>query len=134
MEHHQEYLAFITKKWSYGGTIQFGWVIWQDILEAFTEAEFHSVWVNGAGKFHDVTPRIDHEKRIMFLPDKVRKPEISYFGHFVKIKSYTNYKVLKGETFKLTGIFEHFLEADKVARIGVTFKKTELLPTLTILL
>ncbi len=51
-----------------GGSIRFGWAIWEwpDIL--FT-AEFHSVWVSPNGELIDITPKPARETRILFLPD-----------------------------------------------------------------
>ncbi|HWR51924.1 MAG TPA: SEC-C metal-binding domain-containing protein [Bryobacteraceae bacterium] len=33
------------------------------------EAEFHAVWRDSAGQLTDVTPRVDGEKNVLFLPD-----------------------------------------------------------------
>jgi len=105
----------------YGGRIQFGWVIWQDLSAYFTEAEFHSVWVNNQGRFFDITPRTGHDDRILFIPDHIRAPEIIQIDHLLKIKSFSNYKMLNGEELEGLKPFEHFLEADKLDRIGLRF-------------
>lgn len=50
-----------------GGTCQYGWVIWE-WEGVMLEAEFHAIWVSQDGKRLDVTPKADHETRILFLP------------------------------------------------------------------
>ncbi|PJE81717.1 hypothetical protein COU58_01030 [Candidatus Pacearchaeota archaeon CG10_big_fil_rev_8_21_14_0_10_32_42] len=55
-----------------GGSIQYGWIIWED-PKIFLEAEFHAVWINNEGEYIDITPKIDEEKRILFLPDSKKK-------------------------------------------------------------
>jgi hypothetical protein len=54
-----------------GGSIQYGWIIWE-IPNIFLEAEFHAVWVNPSGHYIDITPKLDSEKIILFLPDSMR--------------------------------------------------------------
>ncbi|MFC1615215.1 zinc chelation protein SecC [Patescibacteria group bacterium] len=57
-----------------GGSIQYGWQIWETIPDLMAEAEFHAVWVDNNGKFHDLTPKsLQGIDRILFLPDSVRK-------------------------------------------------------------
>lgn len=59
-----------------GGSIQYGWQIWETIPNLMAEAEFHAVWVDNSGKFHDVTPKsLPEISQILFLPDPVRKYE-----------------------------------------------------------
>ena len=55
-----------------GGGVQYGWIIWED-PKIFLEGEFHAVWVNSEGKYTDVTPKVDGEDRILFLPDSKKK-------------------------------------------------------------
>lgn len=59
-----------------GGSIQYGWQIWETLPEVLAEAEFHAVWVDSAGVLHDVTPKaIPDISQILFLADPVRKFE-----------------------------------------------------------
>lgn len=53
---------------AHGGTLQLGWIIWEtpDIL---LEGMFHAVWSSAEGKLVDVTPQMDGERQILFLPD-----------------------------------------------------------------
>lgn len=53
------------------GSTVYGWQIW-DWPAVFTEAEFHAVWRAPDGSLHDITPKIDGEKAIVFLPDPSR--------------------------------------------------------------
>lgn len=51
-----------------GGAIQFGWCLWE-LPGLFIEAEVHAVWVSPQGEWLDVTPKVNHETKILFLPD-----------------------------------------------------------------
>ena len=55
----------------YGGGIQYGWIIWE-LPNVFLEAEFHAIWVSPSGELVDITPKIDNEDTILFLPDSKR--------------------------------------------------------------
>ncbi|WP_165190538.1 hypothetical protein [Caulobacter soli] len=52
----------------HGGHQVYGWMIWEGTN--FVEAEFHSVWQSGENsELLDITPRIDGEFEVLFLPD-----------------------------------------------------------------
>jgi len=55
-----------------GGRIEYGWIIWEN-PKIYLEAEFHATWVNDKEEYVDITPKIDEEKRILFLKDSKRK-------------------------------------------------------------
>lgn len=56
----------------HGGNQVCGWMIWEGA--SFVEAEFHSVWQNGEdGELLDITPRVDGESEVLFLPDSVTR-------------------------------------------------------------
>jgi len=58
-----------------GGTIVFGWQIWQTVN--ITEAEFHAVWYSPNHEMIDVTPKlIPNIDQILFSED----PSIKYTG------------------------------------------------------
>lgn len=57
--------------WRAGGSTVYGWQIW-DWPAVFTEAEFHAVWKAPDGLLHDITPKVDEDKAIVFLPDPSR--------------------------------------------------------------
>jgi hypothetical protein len=58
-----------------GGSIVYGWQIWQ--TDNLTEAEFHAVWNSPKGEMLDVTPKIIQSiNRILFAED----PSIKYIG------------------------------------------------------
>lgn len=60
-----------------GGSIQYGWQIWETVPDVMAEAEFHAVWKDTNGNLHDVTPKeMPGITRILFLPDPAR----SYSG------------------------------------------------------
>lgn len=51
-----------------GGEIQYGWIAWER-PGALVEAEFHSVWRSPNGQMVDITPKMDGEARVLFVPD-----------------------------------------------------------------
>ena len=55
-----------------GGTIIFGWMIWDAPYKDLIEAEFHAVIKTGKSLI-DITPRVDGEKNILFVEDNIRK-------------------------------------------------------------
>lgn len=59
-----------------GGSIQHGWQIWEFFPRVLLEAEFHAVWLDDQGNYHDITPKeISNIDRILFLPDNTKKYE-----------------------------------------------------------
>jgi SEC-C motif len=92
---------------THGGSIQHGWTIWER-PGLFIEGEFHGVWVSPEGTFIDVSPKVDGETEILFLPDPVetfdeqnpvRRDNIrlveydhpvvhEFLDHFAKIRKY----------------------------------------------
>lgn len=54
---------------SNGGKMINGWAIWQ-MANILVEAEAHAVWKNKDGIVIDITPHINNEKQILFLPDE----------------------------------------------------------------
>ena len=64
--------TMVSKK---GGSVQYGWQIWETIPNIMIEGEFHSVWVDQSGVYHDITPKEKGINKILFLPDNTRKYE-----------------------------------------------------------
>lgn len=57
--------------------IVYGWVIWESNLMLALELEHHAVIQYPNGEYFDLTPPVDGENRILFLPqDKAPKTEI----------------------------------------------------------
>lgn len=54
---------------THGGSVVNGWMIWDYEPFTFAEAEFHCVWRSPAGLLVDLTPKVDGESEILFLPD-----------------------------------------------------------------
>ncbi|WP_206818229.1 hypothetical protein [Chroococcus sp. FPU101] len=79
-----------------GGAIQYGWVIWQDNLTGSTEAEFHSIWKNQKGELLDITPRVDGEKKILFVPDFTREVYFTEKQGKLIINTYDNVRLFYG--------------------------------------
>jgi hypothetical protein len=60
----------------HGGSIQYGWQIWETLPGVMAEAEFHAVWTDMSGILHDITPKAsDGITKILFLPDLSRRFE-----------------------------------------------------------
>jgi hypothetical protein len=55
----------------HGGEIEYGWAIWE-WPTVLIEAEFHAIWRAPDGRPVDVTPRVDDERIIAFVPDPIR--------------------------------------------------------------
>lgn len=73
-QHGDCYGAVSEKMRRDGGTTQYGWIIWQTD-ELMIEAEFHAVWKSPEGNLLDITPKVDGESTVLFLPDPVRIDE-----------------------------------------------------------
>jgi hypothetical protein len=60
-----------------GGSVQYGWQLWETLPGVLLEAEFHAVWIDVQGIPHDVTPKssICQIDQILFLPDPNRTYE-----------------------------------------------------------
>lgn len=81
-----------------GGEPQPGWVLAQDKQKSFAEAIFHAVWRTPERKLVDVTPRKDHEKRVLFVPDRTRSIVLTSFKGTPAIHTFDNVRVL-GDSF-----------------------------------
>ena len=66
----------------FGGSIQYGWNIWQNYI--YLDAEFHAVWRMPDGTLKDVTPQMDGEKAITFVP----ADNMNYRGFPIKNRRY----------------------------------------------
>lgn len=61
----------------YGGSVEYGWQLWELFPGVMIEAEFHAVWVAPRGDRQDVTPKeIPGVREILFIPD----PSLEYRG------------------------------------------------------
>ncbi|WP_417801184.1 hypothetical protein [Tenacibaculum sp.] len=87
--------AWVKMKYA-GGDAQHGWLIAQDTTKDFIEAQFHAVWVNSNGELVDVTPRVDGEKRVMFISDHNREIRLSDSNGRPAILTYDNFRVFGG--------------------------------------
>lgn len=56
---------------SHGGTPIYGWIIWQS--PALLHALFHCNWMSPDGELIDITPKVDGETKILFLPDPAKQ-------------------------------------------------------------
>ena len=60
----------------HGGSIHYGWQLWETLPGVMIEAEFHAVWFGGPGLLLDVTPKPIPLDEIQFLHD----PDLIYAG------------------------------------------------------
>nr|WP_237681720.1 hypothetical protein [Agrobacterium vitis] len=67
-----------------GGSFVYGWLIWE-WPRVFIEAEHHAVWEKD-GVLIDITPPINGETRILFLPDPVRTYDFVGRKRLINIK------------------------------------------------
>lgn len=81
----------------YSGDIQYGWIIWESPNRTLN-AEFHAVWVSPTGELLDITPKVDGEIRILFLPDST----ITFRGQLIENRK----KVLVDNTWTRQWIWE----------------------------
>ena len=59
-----------------GASIVFGWVVWESSI--ILELEAHSVVRLEDGRLIDVTPPVDGERKILFLPDRAAAPRFDF--------------------------------------------------------
>lgn len=67
-----------------GGSLVYGWLIWE-WPRVFIEAEHHAVWEKD-GELLDITPPINGETRILFLPDPARTYDFVGQKRLINIK------------------------------------------------
>jgi hypothetical protein len=79
-----------------GGEPQHGWLLAEDAVEDFAEAQFHTVWRSPDGRLLDMTPRADGEKRVMFVPDAGRSIQLSDHEGRPAIITYDNVRMYRG--------------------------------------
>lgn len=60
-----------------GGTIRFGWIIWEYPRLMLT-AEFHAAWVSPTRKLVDITPKPAGETQIVFAADPSYPPDFDF--------------------------------------------------------
>ncbi|PYE87560.1 SEC-C metal-binding domain-containing protein [Phyllobacterium leguminum] len=88
-----------------GGTLVYGWLIWE-WPRVFVEAEHHAVWEQD-GVLTDITPYVNDERQILFLPDPTRTYD------FITQKRLINIKKNLG---KLTSVDDWIAAADRLHR------------------
>jgi hypothetical protein len=81
-----------------GDPTVFGWMIWESRKNAFIEAEFHAV-LKRRGELIDITPRVDGEHTILFVPDPSRSAVRVDWRTW---RSWTSHKWLRGKLIEET--------------------------------
>lgn len=67
-----------------GGSLVFGWTIWE-WPRIFIEAEHHAVWEKD-GERLDITPHVNGQQRILFLPDPGRVYDFEGKRRLINVK------------------------------------------------
>jgi len=67
---------------TYGGERVNGWSIWEN--SHYAEAMFHCVWQTMQGQLLDITPRLNGEATILFVPDSATRLMRGPFGSFIQ--------------------------------------------------
>lgn len=119
--------AFATEN---GGTVQFGWVIWECPRVA-QEAEFHACWVSSEGKCVDIVPKQDGETTILFLPDSKRVFEHKSVSNIQKAlidNEYTKRWLIIAR--KKDEIRAKYFKDDKVDSLAASLEFTKWLSTI----
>ena len=95
-ETHNCLLNAMVKQKLSGGTITFGWTLWAARKAFFFEAEFHCVWQSDDGALVDITPRLDGEDVICFVPDPKRTSHMDLTQRPAVTHTYENVKIING--------------------------------------
>jgi hypothetical protein len=89
-----------------GGDILYGWNVWE-YPEKLIEGEFHAVWVSPNGNLIDITPKVDGETEILFIP----APGMNYNG-----EAPDNVRVALSNSFEVQEIIRRGEEMTKLRR------------------
>lgn len=102
-----------------GGKPQHGWLIGEDAVHDFAEAQFHTVWCSPQGELVDVTPRLDLEKRVMFVPDLQRCVQLIHRNGSPALRTYDNVRIHRGQLLSGIEIIELVPQSDLIYKHGL---------------
>ncbi|PZV15533.1 MAG: hypothetical protein DCF21_11640 [Leptolyngbya sp.] len=102
-----------------GGSIEYGWVIWKDDVTGSIEAEFHSVWKDKKGDLLDITPRVDGEKKILFVPDFLHKAYFTEEKGKLITNTYNNVSIVYGHRLNEVTEVKRILTSKLVYEFGL---------------
>jgi len=109
-----------------GGTIRFGWLIWE-YPRVFLTAEFHSVWVSPAGDLTDITPKPGRETQIVFAPDASYLPDFDFLkrpnNRRLRIYRAADTSPLVGETIAGFNASQRAYETRRATKKGMTLEQ-----------
>lgn len=90
-----------------GGSVCYGWAIW-GAPGLWYNAEFHAVWKTSGETLIDVTPKVDGEHFIMFLPDPRYSPDFDFYQrpNNVRMRTYGHFERRDSVRAKLAGFNE----------------------------
>lgn len=63
----------------HGGKAVMGWIVWEK-PGVWLEAEHHAIWEQADGAWRNVTPTVNGETRVVFVPDHQAVPTHPRFG------------------------------------------------------
>ncbi|UIN02287.1 hypothetical protein [Yersinia ruckeri] len=87
-------------------------MFWEDRKNGFTEAEFHSV-INEDGKLKDITPRINNEMAILFIPDMQRncgRKDIDSWYSWANIKMFDDVIIERAHPLEIKELDDDYSE------------------------
>ena len=102
-----------------GGAVISGWILGQDRVNRFSEAQFHTVWVSGDHELFDVTPRADDEEYVLFVPDPKRHIELSEHDSKPAVVTYDNVRLIGNSLQTPLRRIKRQLNTDFVVRHGL---------------
>ncbi|WP_189341731.1 SEC-C metal-binding domain-containing protein [Mesorhizobium sp. M2A.F.Ca.ET.042.01.1.1] len=95
-----------------GGTLLYGWLIWE-WPRVFVEAEHHAVWEHD-GILTDITPHVNGERQVLFLPDPMRPYDFATQKRLINIKRSLGELPSVGGWIAATNKLHHAIEANSV--------------------
>lgn len=107
------------------GVLLYGWTIWE-WPHVFIEAEHHAVWQNGT-ELIDITPTIDGEDRILFLPDPARVYDFETKKRLINVKRSLSKIWAAQQWIDAADRLQRFLE-DHSEGDEITFDRRDALP------
>lgn len=106
-----------------GGSAYHGWTIW-GAPGLWYNAEFHVVWKTPDDTLIDVTPKVDGEKFIMFLPDPLYSAEFDFYKrpNNRRMRTYGHHDRRDAVKAKIAGFNEARVryEREKATQKGLT--------------
>lgn len=105
-----------------GGEPQHGWLLAEDAVQDFAEAQFHTVWRSPDGRLLDITPRADAEEHVMFVPDAGRSIQLNDHDGRIAIITYDNVRIYRGRVITELEQIRLFPQSQLIYEIGLAVR------------